>query len=818
MRTVAAVAAHVVRFLVHSRWASAAAALAIGVWAFGFGAQQMTPHWQERDFYQYEMGPALMVACGHGLRREPADPAIAAFLALERQTLDCAPIAAEPLAAKLNPFQSAHRYLLRTIGLAWKWYGVDWRVADGVVLALYALSCALAFLLLRVFLPLLWSAAGAWLYATAGTHLLYLGALRDYAKAPFVLAALWSLAWLLKRRRSPIQVLMAASLMGCALGVGLGFRMDLLVFVPFAVGMLLVFYPAPMREAWRERWLAVAALVLCAYVCAYPVLSAMDGRSNTAHVILLGLSREFGDLLGLLSLDYQFSNHYNDAFQQLQVDTLAGLRGHGQHLDYATPDYERFGFELLAEYARYFPADLWARVMAATWQTLRYDFLLSVNWAGGAVLFVALAVLALGWRSPRIGLAMLAAIAFLCAYPVLQFHLRHFFHLSIVPILCAGIVAYGLCAAWVHEPPGRRWRWLQEKLASRWTLTAALLTLALPLLVWSSLWAVQQHQQAQLLSLARSLPVQWLDRSAAAGPALLAPTQLSPAWQQRLRPDTPTDGKTVRVGYFWVLDVDPARPGCSAQAVRGALRYRASEPFFDFSRSFAYDAGRPVRLFVPAAELRHRIGLVSTHSTLEAMVLDADSWACVSRAGVAAPDVSLPLLLDLAAPAEVDGLRASVPAGLSDPAPKLRTFAVAPKLPIAAELRFLALPDVATPLPLSPGELLGSAGLQHLPGGLRMHGPVADRYSYLVRTDAVHFEPGDVLRVGGNLQQGGLSVGLVKDAAWAHQLPVLQPGDFDLFFAPEPGDYHVVIANHVAKPRALNVFDITRFGLVRQAH
>eukprot|EP00952_Eustigmatos_sp_NYUAD-ZCMA_P005823 25210-Eustigmatos_ZCMA.PRE.1 len=74
----------------------------------------------------------------------------------------------------------------------------------------------------------------------------------------------------------------------------------------------------------------------------------MDGRSNTAHVILLGLSREFGDLLGLLSLDYQFSNHYNDAFQQLQVDTLAGLRGHGQHLDYATPDYERFGFELLA--------------------------------------------------------------------------------------------------------------------------------------------------------------------------------------------------------------------------------------------------------------------------------------------------------------------------------------------------------------------------------------------------------------------------------------------------------------------------------------
>ncbi|WP_288255132.1 hypothetical protein [uncultured Hydrogenophaga sp.] len=803
------------------RCLESAVVAALFAWALLHGLSSMTPNWQDRTFYQYEFGPAVMLACGHGFRPAPAQKEIESFLDVKRQSLDCADVPATDAGAAVNPFQGAHRYLLQTVGNLWRVWGVDWRVADHLMVGLFALTCVLAYALLRVFLPMLWSVAGVWLYATAGTHLIYLDSLRDYAKAPFVLGVLACLAWLLKRRRSLPQELTFAWLTGCALGLGLGFRMDLLIFVPFVVGMLLVFYPAPPPEAWRNRLLISMVVLVTAYVCAYPVLSAMAKGSNTAHVILLGLSQDFGDLLGLHSADHQFASYYNDAYQQVQIDTLAGIRGHSHHLDFSSPLYEAWGYRLLGEYLHFFPADLWLRGVAAIVQGVGYDFNLRLPLAGASALIVAgLAIVGLCLHSGRLGLAFAVAVAFLFAFPALQFNLRHFFYLSIVPILCMALVARG-ASVWVlslRSRPIRR----PERGAGTWaSLAAAATMLTAPFLVWLMLWPVQFGMQADMLRRVKGLSVAWA--SPAPGPqATGAPVQLtrellSPALKARLDKDQRSDTGDIRVGYYWVIDVDRQRPGCPTNRLHGAIKYRASSAFYDFTRTFSYIVNGAVRIFLPVVEIKHKIGPTVNTTTLDALVMDGLQWDCVVRIGTAAPDASFPLLLDLVVPLAADRthLQPALPIWMAGERPLHHTVVASPRTSAAAEMDMLQLRGIEESLVLKPTEVLGGAAVSLKPSGMRMDGVAQGRYAYLVRTDAVEFRAGDVLRVSGALEQGGLAVGLVKDGAWAHQLPVSRPGEFDLFITPAPGRYHLVIANNLARGSAVNTFEIKRLALVR---
>lgn len=800
-----------------SCWLTAAAALVLLVWAWGFGGQAMSPNWQDRTFYQHDLGPAVMFACGHGLRRAPDVPTLQAFLHLERPTLDCAHTTTAAPDARLNAFQGAHRYLLLSLGLAWQQQGVDWRVADRLVVGLYALSVVLGFLLLRVFLPLAWSVAGAWLYATAGTHLMFLDSLRDYAKAPFVLAVLAGLAWLLKERRPPSQVLLVALLTGCALGVGLGFRMDLLIFMPFAAGMLWVFYPATLRAAWRERLLASGVLLAGAYACAYPVLSALAQGSNTAHVILLGLSQPFNDVLGLASPDHQLSPYYHDFYQLLQIETLARLLGHEQTLEFASADYEHFGYCLLGQYAQYFPADLWMRVLAALIEGVGYPYGLRIGLEGAvAQATVGLGVAALAWRSPRVGWAFLLAAVFLFAYPVLQFNLRHFFQLSIVVILCAGLLAHGICLALWRAALRRPAAGSGHRVPTARFMAGALLVMTLPLLVWAVLWLVQRSMQAQLLHAARALPVLWITEGRDPTPNLLTTDRLGAWWSERRERYPFVDDDNERTGYYWVFDLDPAKPGCSTDLFQLALFYRASSEYYDFSRPMSHTMGRSARLFVPAVEVRTRIGTARESASLASLLVNDASWPCVQRVGVAEPQPSFPWFIELAAPLseEPSRLAAVLPQALSAPKAPHWTLAAAPAQGAAAGL-YLAR-GTLDPLTLSATAVLGGDAVVLTPGGLRMRSPAADRYSYLVRTEAIAVGSSDVLSVSGVLEQGGVTVGLVKDAAWAHQIVVSQPGTFELFFSPEPGKYHLVIANHVPLAGAVNAFEVNRLGWLRR--
>ena len=120
-------------------------------------------------------------------------------------------------------------------------------------------------------------------------------------------------------------------------------------------------------------------------------------------------------------------------------------------------------------------------------------------------------------------------------------------------------------------------------------------------------------------------------------------------------------------------------------------------------------------------------------------------------------------------------------------------------------------------LALGDSDLQSGAAATLTARGLRVDSAAAGRYTYLVRTGAIRMKSEEAIHVSGVLETGGLSVGLLKGEAWAHQLTVLRPGPFDLFFSPEAGDYQLVIANHVSMPGERNAFEVQSIGRLAAA-
>jgi hypothetical protein len=74
------------------------------------------------------------------------------------------------------------------------------------------------------------------------------------------------------------------------------------------------------------------------------------------------------------------------------------------------------------------------------------------------------------------------------------------------------------------------------------------------------------------------------------------------------------------------------------------------------------------------------------------------------------------------------------------------------------------------------------------------------------------------LLVSGRIEQGGLSIGLMRNNQWAGQVSINEPGDFTVVLAPPaPGTYALVVANNLREPEALETAVVlSRFGVVRK--
>src|SRR5262249_15939144 len=294
--------------------------------------------------------------------------------------------------------------------------------------------------------------------------------LRDFSKQPFLLGFLYLSIGVLVAVGAR-QTLIASALAGLVIGLGLGFRSDLIAAIPFFIfvlGAILVF------EKFRNWPRAVAAgLAFAAALAgsAFPLAFFLRRGPGPAHIVLLGLTVPFNAPLGLDTPVYDIGAAYSDVgianfvYQSAYHSIEAGAAR--PDIPYTDPnsDYLKVSMLALTEFARNFPADLFIRGVASTVQIANLPFdpstasflppsldalrsLFVADRLGFIVVLAACAWLAM--RDVRLAVGFGAAFFYFAGICALQFHLRHVFHLEFFYWLSVAILLGGAGVVAAH--------------------------------------------------------------------------------------------------------------------------------------------------------------------------------------------------------------------------------------------------------------------------------------------------------------------------------------------------------------------------------
>jgi hypothetical protein len=495
--------------------------------------QYLSTRKAQGDFYQEEFGPAVMVACGRGYQApvfNPTTESLKQFLQQNSPSFDCSDLPHDIQVKELNGFQAVHAYLYRAVATVWQLSEISWAALDKLKVVLFSATIGIAYFLFRLGSGRLFSFLGALLVSCSALYLSYLPHLRDFAKAPFMLASLLAIA-VLVTTESRLAKRISALAAGAILGLGLGFRMDLMLIMPFALLAIALFaYKEFDTGSILERTKAIGLFLAGWLAIGFPILFAVkDGGSNTFHVILLGLSTSFDHALGIQFSFYEWLETYNDIFLYNILNAhWDQTQSTGFLVELATRDYEQAAFSYWWSIFSHFPADFFLRFIAAIWRTLELafttPFLTQFNTTEVSFLYPrqyleyisyvalippALVILYLLYKSPRLGLFLLVSIIYFTGLTFLQYGERHYFYLLIIPLWLALVGAnkftrlIGATARQLNRLPqifvkGHSSRFIRSLTPSKPKLLhAAILSTAI-LFAASCTWFVSrwvQHQQ-----------------------------------------------------------------------------------------------------------------------------------------------------------------------------------------------------------------------------------------------------------------------------------------------------------------------------------
>ena len=503
-----------------------------------------TPH-----FYQEVFGPAVMWACGRGFV-EPApgrcasldaflNPDVHAGHPPEVDRFACGDLPADLETRPLQYFQQAHRYLLFAAALAWKLFGVAWSALIPLYGILYGVAAASLYGLFRLGMGRVWASAGVLLLVVSPVQLNNLVRLRDYAKAPFLLGALFLMALLVARplsRRARLGVCAAG---GLWLGVGLGFRMDVSVALPAFAMCVLVFLSGPLRRTWPDRVLGVLLLAGGYMALGAPMLAAQGGSAKY-HYFLMGQAEIYDQRLGVGGAPYQAVHRYFDSEALAVVQAHAyNTRGKPQHYDFFTPEHDAMGREVVRRMLHMFPADQMTRALAAIVRTVdelgsgednaapreitntfvRRLYVLHARLLGLLTRYgryaIAAALLLLAAHRLRLAFAAFFLVLYFAGYGAIQFASRHYFHmqfLSLWPVLfLAAAGVHGMTAAHVSAARAR-WRQPAAMMPAlcRMLVFAGVAVTAAAAPLWGLRW-IQDQRVGTLLRQYDALPTEPLD-------------------------------------------------------------------------------------------------------------------------------------------------------------------------------------------------------------------------------------------------------------------------------------------------------------------
>ena len=464
-------------------------------------------------FYQQNFGPAVMLACGFGFTQPPyasAPPSLRAFLLLERDDFNCADFPS-PMPTEAVSWNGTWYYLYGTVSLVWRVAGISWLALDWLAAAFGAVTLAALYGLFRLISGRVIAALLAVFVMVTPAHLEQIPMLRDYSKAPFVLLSVLVLAWLVSRPVSTRHTLALALVFGAIVGLGYGFRSDLIVMAPFGVIVALLLMPGEVTLNWPRNF-AAAGLILAGFLAVgYPPLRGQQTGGCQFHYSLLGLTTPLVRAMGLENPIYNFGDHLSDTYVDLKTGDYSNRVVNLGVPNLCAPDYDTASANLFFAMAGTFPADLavhaygsvqtilkagltmprlerWLGSVPVLWRVSRLVDRLTGSLGRLGPILTTAAVAAAWAASPRIGLAMAAFVLFLTGYPAIQFDGRHWFHLRFIPVWSICLIVSAAIAS------RGSWRW--PALGKGVVGVAAVL-----LLMAAALWGLRfvQHRSASAL-------------------------------------------------------------------------------------------------------------------------------------------------------------------------------------------------------------------------------------------------------------------------------------------------------------------------------
>lgn len=498
----------------------------IGLLLFVGAATWGTVHWNRSvtgglpPFYQSYFEPAVMIACGKGfVIAQPKVPAMTDFLLQRTDRFSCDAIPADAALGTRGLYQGAWRYLLVTVGLAWRILGISWSGMGPFFGTLFAVAIVAAYAVFRLGMDPPLATICALAIGVSRLHLTYLPSLRDYSKAPFTLILIALLGLLVKRQPTWRGVLAVGAAYGMVLGIGYGFRTDFLANIPPFFVTLMAFLKGGVIKNLRLKAAAGLLFVATFLATGWPIVSAVHRLGGCQwHAALLGFSTNFSDSLGVDDPPYALSGRYLDEFVYVTATSYAArLRPGVGHIEYCWPEYDAATGQYLKDLVRRFPADMIVRGYASILQIAE----LPITWrrpipegtetlqAGDRTphhergVGLALIVAAIGLTtvvSVRVALFLLFFLLYFGGYPALQFNARHYFHLEFITWWAAGLVLQsGIRHVW-RCARERNWNPVTRSSIMRAALFLAASASALVL----TLWVARVYQQVAARSLLRS--------------------------------------------------------------------------------------------------------------------------------------------------------------------------------------------------------------------------------------------------------------------------------------------------------------------------
>jgi hypothetical protein len=392
-------------------------------------------------FYQDQFEPAIALACYGKLANLNAaqSSAVAEFLASKTSSLDCK--AVPPMlgdGGSLNTFQYQIQGFLVLYSLIWRVVGITWNISIYVGITFSIFLTLSVYLLTRTLVaPTAALATTAVFLATDRATASFVGALRDYSKAPFIVL-LVALA-VLCARSNGWRLLLLAGASGLATGIGLGFRSDISAFIlifPLILSLRTIFQ---LKRV--ETLFALGLYLLALYFVNAIIFHFSPGLGrNFYHWYVLGQMEPFINLanIGVSSGSYMMPSVYNDGLAYELIAFAAETRGVEQP-PYGSIAYDNAGLHFLLGQLVGFPGDILVKAYAASAQSLfgglkRHEILQQFVFLGCPAIILATCRCRAG--------PLLLVVYGLAATTFIQFDYRHYFVYSILGLIliCISIV------------------------------------------------------------------------------------------------------------------------------------------------------------------------------------------------------------------------------------------------------------------------------------------------------------------------------------------------------------------------------------------